>query len=183
MKKLPSDFEISKYGLHCRLVNEDDAAFIIRLRSDEKRGRFIHATDDSVEVQRDWIKSYKKREAEGKEYYFIYDIDGVPFGVNRIYDVHDNFCTEGSWVCLPLEDSSKSIASALIIRDLIFEYFEFEYDLFNVSVGNNKVKKFHKICGATIISETPEEYSFKLRREDYLTNREWFLKTYNLQSI
>jgi hypothetical protein len=81
---------------------------------------------------------------------------------------------------MPIEDSSKTIASALVIRDLIFEYFRFEYDLFNVSVGNNKVKKFHKISGATIIEETPERYTFKLTKEEYLANRDWFLNTYKL---
>ncbi len=180
MKKLLKDFEITKYGLHCRLVNEDDAEFIVKLRADEKRSRFIHASGTDIEVQKEWIRKYKKREAEGLEFYFIYEIDGKPFGVNRIYDIMSDHCTEGSWVCLPIEDSSKTIASALIIRDLIFEYFDFEYDLFNVSVGNNKVKKFHKISGATIIGETPEEYTFRLDQKDYIENRPWFLKTYNL---
>jgi len=180
MKRLPESFETSKYGLHCRLVNESDAEFIIKLRSDDKRSRFIHETDENVETQKAWISEYKKREAKGKEYYIVYDIDGEPFGVNRIYDINETFCTEGSWVCLPIEDSSKTIASALIIRDLIFEYFGFEYDMFNVSVGNNKVKKFHKISGAVIIEETPEEYTFKLTKEDYFANRDWFLNTYKL---
>lgn len=180
MKRLPTDFDITKYGVHCRLVNENDASFIVKLRSDEKRSRYIHSTDNDVESQRQWIRDYKIREANGVEYYFIYEADGVPFGVNRIYDMHDDHCTEGSWVCLPIEDSSKTIASALIIRDIIFEDFQFDYDLFNVSVGNNKVKKFHKISGASIIDENPEEYLFKLTREDYLENRLWFLQTYKL---
>ena len=81
---------------------------------------------------------------------------------------------------MPLEDSSKTIASALIIRDFIFEDLEFDYDLFNVSVGNNKVKRFHVISGAKIIEESPVEYVFKLTREEYLNNRQWFLQTYNL---
>lgn len=180
MKRLTEDFEISKYGLHCRLVTENDAEFIIKLRSDNKRSRFIHETDDDVESQKEWLREYKKREKEGKEYYFIYDIEGVPYGVNRIYDVCETFCTEGSWVCLSIEDSSKAIASSLIIRDLIFEFFGFEYELFNVSVGNNKVKKFHIISGAAIVEETPEEYFFKLTKEDYLANRDWFLNAYKL---
>lgn len=180
MKRLPTDFEITKYGVHCRLVNENDASFIVKLRSDEKRSRYIHSTDNDVESQKQWIRDYKTREANGVEYYFIYEADGVPFGVNRIYDMHDDHCTEGSWVCLPIEDSSKTIASALIIRDIIFEEFQFGYDLFNVSVGNNKVKKFHKISGASIIDENPEEYLFKLTREEYLENRQWFLQTYKL---
>lgn len=181
MNRLPRDFEIIKYGLHCRLVNEGDSAFIVNLRSDGKRSRFIHRTEADVEKQVLWIRDYKIREQKGQEYYFIYEANGMPFGVNRVYNIEEDHCTEGSWVCLPLEDSSKIIASALVIRDIIFDYFNFEYDLFNVSVGNNKVKKFHKICGATIIEETPEEYLFQLKRDDYLNNRQWFIETYNLK--
>lgn len=180
MKVLLRDFEQDKYGVHCRLVNETDASFIVKLRTDERRSRYIHATENDVETQIQWIRNYKLRENMGIEYYFIYEVDGAPFGVNRVYDMHQDHCTEGSWVCLPLEDSSKTIASALIIRDIIFEVFRFEYDLFNVSVGNSKVKKFHKISGATIIEETPEEYLFKLTRESYLENRQWFLNAYTL---
>ena len=181
MEKLKPDFELDKYGLHCRFVKEGDAEFIVKLRADEKRSRFIHETEADVEKQVIWIRKYKEREAKGEEYYFIYEINGEPFGVNRIYDRHEDHCTEGSWVCLPIEDSSKTIASALIIRDFIFEYFKFDYDFFNVSVGNNKVKKFHKISGATIIDQNEEEYTFRLRKEDYLQNRDWFIKTYNLK--
>ena len=113
MKQLPLDFEITKYGLHCRLVNESDAAFIVQLRTDAKRSRFIHETDNDVNKQVEWIRNYKQREADGLEYYFIYDINGEPFGVYRIYNIFDDHCTEGSWVCLPIEDSSKIILKIL----------------------------------------------------------------------
>ena len=181
MKTLPQNFEIDKYGLHCRFVNEEDAEFILKLRVDEMRSRFIHSTSANIEKQVDWIREYKTREAKGEEYYFIYEINGEPFGVNRIYEVCEDHCTEGSWVCLPIEDSSKTIASALIIRDIIFDFFQFDYDLFNVSVGNNKVKKFHKISGATIVDQNEEEYYFRLQKDDYLQNRDWFIRTYNLR--
>ncbi len=181
MKTLPQNFEIDKYGLHCRFVNEEDAEFIVKLRADEMRSRFIHSTGANIEKQVEWTREYKTREAKGEEYYFIYEINGEPFGVNRIYDICENHCTEGSWVCLPVEDSSKTIASALIIRDIIFDYFQFDYDLFNVSVGNNKVKKFHKISGATIVDQNEEEYYFRLQKDDYLQNRDWFIRTYNLR--
>lgn len=180
MKTLPQNFEIDKYGLHCRFVNEADAEFIVKLREDKIRSRFIHSTGANIEKQVDWIREYKTREAKGEEYYFIYEINDEPFGVNRIYDICEDHCTEGSWVCLPIEDSSKTIASALIIRDIIFDFFQFDYDLFNVSVGNNKVKKFHKISGAAIVDQNEEEYYFQLQRDDYLQNKDWFIKTYNL---
>ena len=180
MKYLPKDFEINKYGLHCRYVDEKDAEFIVKLRTDEKRGRFIHPTDSDVEKQADWIRQYKLREAKGEEYYFIYEIGGKPFGVNRIYDIRQDHCTEGSWVCLPLEDSSKTIATSLIVRDIIFESLQFDYDCFDVRLGNVKVKKFHKISGASIVSQNGVDYFFRLQKEDYLRNRDWFVKTYNL---
>lgn len=177
---LPETFEICKYGLHCRLVKESDASFIVKLRSDEKRGRFIHHTDQDVSKQADWIKDYKERESRGEEYYFIYDIDGVPFGVNRIYNIEDDHCTEGSWVCLPIEDSSKSIASALIVRDIIFELLGFDYDIFDVRLENKKVRNFHKISGASLTGKTDIDALYSLTKEDYLNNRQWFIKTYGL---
>ena len=68
---LPPDFTTTKYGVTVRLVTEDDAEFITRLRSDERLGRFIHASNGDVEAQKKWITEYKKRENEGIEYYFI----------------------------------------------------------------------------------------------------------------
>ena len=42
MKKLPSNFVLDKYGLHARLVCEDDAAFIVKIRTNENLSRYIH---------------------------------------------------------------------------------------------------------------------------------------------
>jgi len=177
---LSESFELNKYGIHCRLVNESDSGFIVRLRADEKRGRYIHHTDQDIDKQILWIRDYKEREARGEEYYFIYDINGVPFGVNRIYSIEDNHCTEGSWVCLPIEDSSKVIASSLIIRDIIFESLGFDYDVFDVRLDNKKVRTFHRISGAKLIGKTEIDALYKLSKEDYFINREWFIKTYGL---
>jgi len=177
---LSKAFDLNRYGLHCRLVNEEDAAFIVNLRSDEKRSRFIHKTDQDVSKQRHWIRDYKEREAKGQEYYFIYEIDGVPFGVNRIYNIEIDHCTEGSWVCLQIDDTSKAIASALIIRDIIFEVLDFDYDVFDVRLDNKKVRTFHKISGAQLTGKTDIDALYMLTKEDYFANRPWFIKTYCL---
>lgn len=181
MNILPDSFEIERYGIRCRFVNVKDAEFIIKLRSDEKRSRFIHTTDLDVSKQEDWIRQYKLREQQGLEYYFIYEMDGYAFGVNRIYDIREHCCTEGSWVCLPIENQSKTIATALIMRDIVFDILNFDYDVFAVSFGNNQVKKFHLLGGAKIVEETDDEWHFKLMKEDYLNKRDWFIKTYGLK--
>jgi hypothetical protein len=45
MTPLPSNFELDRYGLHVRLVREEDAEFILSLRTDPKLSRFIHPTE------------------------------------------------------------------------------------------------------------------------------------------
>ena len=73
---LPSNFEISKYGLHARFVIESDAEFILSLRTNPMLSRFLHSTDNDVEKQKIWIRNYKERERNGTDYYFIYDANG-----------------------------------------------------------------------------------------------------------
>jgi len=65
---LDRDFSLNRYGLHVRLVNEDDAEYILNLRTDHKLGRFLSKTVNDLEVQKQWIRDYKKREALGLEY-------------------------------------------------------------------------------------------------------------------
>ena len=169
--RLPSVFEKSKYGLHARLVEESDAEFILSLRTNETLSRFLHPTDDDVEKQREWIRSYKEREARGEEYYFIYDVDGKPLGVNRIYSIKGKECTGGSWICRPQSDYKKAIATLLFIRDIMFETLGFEKELFDVRKENHNVIKTHKMMGATITGESDIDYFFELGKDKYFESR------------
>lgn len=146
---LPADFKIEKYGLVARFVEEDDAAFIIQLRTDPILSRFLHATDSSLDKQKEWIRSYKERERKGEDYYFIFFKDGKPVGLNRIYSIHGTTFTTGSWLFSPEAPFECSIAASIMIRDLAFEEMGFEledgYD--GVHVDNKQVYKFNKLIG------------------------------------
>ena len=85
MNTLPSSFEITRYGIYGRLVTEEDVDFILSLRTNKELTKFIHPTDKSHEKQIQWIRDYKIREQEGREYYFIYFYKGEPVGLNRVY--------------------------------------------------------------------------------------------------
>ena len=65
--KLDSNFTLNRYGLQVRLVNEDDAEYILKLRSDSKLGMFLSATQNDLEKQQQWIQNYKIKEALGLE--------------------------------------------------------------------------------------------------------------------
>jgi hypothetical protein len=47
----------------------EDAALILNLRTDEKKGRFLSATSDSLEVQQAWLRAYAV--STGQAYFII----------------------------------------------------------------------------------------------------------------
>ena len=61
-------FTFSKYGLDVRLVNINDAEFILKLRSQKKSITFLNTTSNSIINQIDWIRDYKIREKHQKEF-------------------------------------------------------------------------------------------------------------------
>lgn len=126
---LPEDFHGKKYGLSYRLVNEDDAQFIVDLRTNPERSRYIGVTDDSVDNQRQWIKEYKIREKDGLDYYFIYSYGTIFAGVNRIYEIDDNHFIHGSWVFSDKVPPFCSLAAALIAREIAYETLGLEEEI------------------------------------------------------
>ena len=166
MKKIPSDFTYTKYGVSVRLVREEDASFILSLRTNEKLSRFLHKTDNDLKKQIAWIRDYKEREKEGKDYYFIYFSKGKPFGVNRFYNISEHSSTSGSWICSKDSTVEESLATNFISSE-ISEMFGIPSGPYNVSKGNNQVLKFHLSMGAKILSENDEEYLLIGDKEKY----------------
>ena len=179
---LPPDFRIEKYGMITRFVNEKDAEFIIKLRTNPVLSRFLHATDSDVEKQKDWIRGYKERERIGEDYYFIFFKDNVPVGLNRIYSIHGTTFTTGSWLFSPDAPYECSIAASIMIRELAFEEMGFEledgYD--GVHVDNKQVYKFNKLIGLKETrryqNEDGEFISMQMTKEDFEKNKVKLLK-------
>ena len=176
MNRLNKDFTFKRYGIETRLVNEADAAFIVKLRTDPSLAKFLHATDNDVEKQKEWIRNYKKREKNGLDYYFIHSFNGEDFSVNRIYDITEVQGTSGSWICKPGTEADKMVASMLIERDILFELLDMSLDHFDVRRGNKKVWKFHQQMGASIVGEDELNFYLDLQREVYFEKRKKFIK-------
>jgi len=175
MKKIPSDFTYTRYGLTVRLVREEDAPFILELRTDKKLSRYLHKTDNDLQQQIDWIREYKNREKEGTDYYFIYFSSNRPIGVNRLYNITESSSTSGSWICRNDSTLEESLATNFISSE-IADMFEIPSGPFNVSKGNNHVLKFHLGMGATIISENDEEYLLIGNKEKYNIAKKRYIK-------
>jgi len=146
-----------------RNARPDDAEFIVKIRTDAKKGRFISSTSSDVEKQREWLESYLK--STDQAYFVITDIEGNSLGTVRLYDQQgDSFCW-GSWVIADSAPSNTAIESAL----LVYYYglkLGFSKSHFDVRKGNSSVIKFHERFGAKRTSETELDILFEITKED-----------------
>lgn len=139
---LPNNFTLDRYGLHVRFVTEDDALFIMAIRIDAKNKRFIHDTDNDPKSQIEYIRNYKFKEQLGEEYYFIFESNGIPQGVYRIYNRCEDWCTTGSWVFSPTAEKLSALKAYIIIHEIVFE--NLGYSLMKDYDGTNE-KNVHVI--------------------------------------
>jgi len=173
-KLLPSNFELDRYGVTCRLVQESDAEFIVKLRSDPKLGRFLHASDGDVQKQIEWTREYKKREAEGLDYYFIFSKDGEDFGLCRIYNIdwtHLTF-TNGSWVCKPGTLPKSVMLTSVITDEIAYDILGLIINIADIRKDNKKVVRFHEdVVGVYRYGETDLNYLYISTPETRKNNR------------
>ena len=161
MNKLPENFELDRYGLHCRLVREDDAEFILNLRLTQ--GQFVHATDADISKQIEWMRNYKKREKEGLDFYFMFLLEGERIGVHRIYNVNWERLsfTGGSWFCKPDTPMQYVALTSYLTDEIAFDILGLKINLYDVRKGNKKVLRFHRdIACAIEYGETELDYLF-----------------------
>lgn len=183
MTKLPENFELDRYGLHVRLVREEDAEFIIKLRTNERNARYIHSTNSNIESQREWIRYYKEREAKGKDYYFIFFYQNQPVGLIRIYNIDyiKKNATAGSWVCEPELPIQIPICILIICREIMFDMIGVEKDCFDVRKGNKQVQRTHKMMGAEIVAEDELNYYFELPNAVFQEKKKDIINILNIE--
>ena len=157
---LPSDFKGEKYGFRYRLVNEGDADFITKIRTNPKVNNYLHQTSPDVEAQKVWIRQYKGREREGLDYYFIYFKDDTPLGVNRLYNIkEDGTFTTGSLVFDDNVPHESIVAAAIIVKEIAFEILGLNFSDCSDGVhkDNKKVIKLCKMFGTVFTGERQTE--------------------------
>lgn len=156
-----------------RNVTVEDADFIVALRNNDKKGRFISATSKDVSEQQKWIKAYLN--SQGQAYFMIEDLNGQTFGTVRMYDQKENSFCWGSWVISEDAPSHFAIESALLLYTYALE-LGFEHAHFDVRKGNQSVIKFHERFGAVRTGETDEDIFYSISKESILVALKKFTK-------
>lgn len=176
---LPSDH----YGFHFRLVEEEDAAFILTLRTHEKLSRYINTTSDLIEEQINWLREYKKRELKGEDFY-IMCLKGdrtTKLGLNRIYDIRASDFEFGSWVYLANAGANASILGDLFVKSLAFEKLGFKTVRLSVRKENKRVLWYTKSFNPRIVDEDELSYFFELDYNHFKEQRDKLLKMLNIE--
>lgn len=140
------DIHIEGNAFQIRPVCDDDAGFIVALRTAPSLSRFINPGAQTVEAQLSWLDSYYKRPGD---YYFILvrQANGLPEGLVSIYDeTQDGKSAEwGRWVIHP--SSFGATESALLIYRCAFEHLGLERIYCRTLAKNDKAISFHDACG------------------------------------
>ena len=158
------------YGknINMRTVTTEDAEFIYNMRQNQNKTKYLSRVTGTVESQKEWIKNYKQREEEKKEFYFVIESkDKRKLGLVRMYDFQDNSFCWGSWLIKEDAPKSTAIESALQIYEFGFYSLGFEKSHFDVRKENDKVIAFHQRFGAKIVDEDELDYFFNFEKSDY----------------
>jgi len=165
MEKLPENFTLERYGLQVRLVNEEDAEFIVSLRTDPRLSRYIHETSSDIEQQKQWIRNYKLREAKGLDYYFLFSI-GNPQGLARIYNITEDTFTQGSWIFSPEAVLGASVLGNIISSEIGFEFLGKKIEYTDARRDNN-THRYVKSFSPEVINTDEENIYYKILPENF----------------
>ena len=163
------------YGknINMRTVTTEDAEFIYNMRQNQNKTKYLSKVTGTVESQKEWIKNYKQREEEKKEFYFVIESkDEEKLGLVRMYDFQDESFCWGSWLIKEDAPKTTAIESALQIYEFGFYSLGFEKSHFDVRKENDKVIAFHQRFGAKIIDEDELNYFFNFEKSDYEITKE-----------
>lgn len=166
-----------RYGIQLRLVNESDAGFIVKLRTDDVLGKYLSASSNQISDQENWIRNYKIRESKGEEYYFIvFDEEGNRYGTTRIYNIKptEKF-TLGSWLFSKESPSGMAIKADMLTREIGYIDLGLPTCEFDVRKANKTVLKYHQFFKPERVGEDEDNYYFSLHSNEFFDKKEIML--------
>lgn len=146
-------------------VELEDSEFILNLRVDSEKSKYLHKTEYDLGKQIDYIKKYKKLENEW--YFIIKSKSGESLGTFRINDLREDSFSIASWIVKDDAPVMTSLESILLIYNFGFNKLNFNHSHFDVRKENKKVISLHKKLGAKIVNENSLDVFFIIKKEDF----------------
>lgn len=163
---------IRKYGIILRLVEESDAEFILKLRTNSLLNKYISPTNHDLPSQISWIKDYKTREKSGLEFYFIAeDFEQNRYGTIRLYNFDEKSFEIGSWVFDPKSPLGMAVKAHFIGFETGFEILNAEYCRFEIRKKNTAVLRYMKDFKTTLVNKDELNFYYILTKENFYLRR------------
>ncbi|PTE19706.1 N-acetyltransferase [Cereibacter changlensis JA139] len=159
-------------NLNLRLVEPEDAAYIYALRRDPAYNAHLSEVSGPAEDQRRWIESYKAREADGLEYYYMIERkDGQRCGVVRLYDIKNSRFTWGSWILDHNKPRRAALESAVLSFGVGFHILGLNEANVEVQVDNTHAESFYRRLGMAETHRTTQNIHFVYSRARFDTDK------------
>lgn len=146
-----------------RNANVNDAQFILSLRTDLEKNRYLSQVSGDITDQQAWLATYAESEDQA---YFIIEYQSIPIGTVRLYDQQGNSFSWGSWILANNRPSHAALESALMVYAYAVDHLGFMASHFDVRKGNERVWQFHERFGARRIFENLLEYQYQIGLDD-----------------
>jgi RimJ/RimL family protein N-acetyltransferase len=168
--------EIDGSAFRLRPVRLEDAAFIVELRSDPERGRYLHRGCTGTSSQEEWLRKYFKTPGD---FYFIIEnrFSGTREGTAGIYNVDPTHrgAECGRWILR--RGSLAAVESACLVYRLGFEQLALDALYCRTIAENASALAFHDSFGVERVCRLPRYFEWEGRPldaiEGRLTRRRW----------
>lgn len=151
-----------------RLRNAEvrDAQFILELRTDDRKKRYISETSADFAKQVEWLERYGTDDSQA--YFIIETMAGEAAGTLRMYNQkEDSFCF-GSWVIRQGMPAACGVESVLLLYHYALDELGFSRSYFAVRKPNRSVWQFMERFGGRRTCESETDYFYETDRESVL---------------
>ena len=119
-------------------VQEDDLSDIVRMRNDPKMMYYLNQSQTiTLDSQKNWYHNYERRTDD--LYWVIKDKSGRIVGTNRLYDITDDKCVQGSLMI----DTQYSRTAPFAIEGILLS-LDFAFDILGVNTIVNEDRNDNK---------------------------------------
>lgn len=163
-------------NLILRLIRPQDAEYVYGLRMDPIYNQHLSQVAGNVEDQRRWIASYKKREADLQELYYVIERkDGTRCGLVRLYDIGTDSFTWGSWILDQNKTPKAALESAVLSFGVGFDVLGLPQALVDVRIGNEHALAIYRRLGMIELRRDAQDIFFTYPRSRFEADRTGYL--------
>lgn len=162
------ELQLSGTAFGLRPVRDEDAAFIVGLRSDPELARWLNPTSAKVEDQLAWLARYYERPGDC---YFVIErlATGAAEGLIGIYDIERGEAEWGRWLLKP--GSLAAVESVALIYRCAFEQLGLDAVCCRTLADNERVVSFHDSCGIAERRRLPAHVELRGEPHDAIEHR------------